>query len=191
MPRVHPLSSDALPAPVAEVYERFVKFGPFQDQAAILAHVPPALDHLYRMLMELKVRGGVPWRYVELAIVVTSKLNACAFCVASHSPVLRIEGISDAAIATLPAGDHPDFDDTDRLVIEYATLITQKAGQIRDGVFERLRACFSDSQIVELTLRVALAGFFNRFNDALQIDDGRALAVFERQESESQTQELE
>ncbi|MGY3622660.1 carboxymuconolactone decarboxylase family protein [Bradyrhizobium sp. USDA 10063] len=190
MPRVQPISSDELPAPLADVYERFVKFGPFQDQAAVLAHVPPALDHLYRMLMELKARGGLPWRYVELAIVVTSKLNACAFCVASHSPVLRIEGISDAAIATLPAVDHPDFDDTDRLVIEYATLVTQRAGQIRDGVFERLRARFSNSQIVELTLRIALAGFFNRFNDALQIDDGRALAAFEQRESESQTQEL-
>jgi hypothetical protein len=29
-------------------------------------------------------------------------------------------------------------------------------------------------QIVELTLRIALTGFFNRFNDALQIDDGIA-----------------
>jgi AhpD family alkylhydroperoxidase len=163
-----------LSPPIADVYKRFVAFGPFQDQAAVLAHVPPALDHLYQMLMELKQRGGVPWRYIELAIVVASKLNQCAFCVASHSPVLAIEGVSNAAIATLPHADHPDFDETDRLVIEYATLVTQKAGQIRDNVFERLKAHFSESQIVELTLRIALAGFFNRFNDALQIDDGRA-----------------
>ena len=33
---------------------------------------------------------------------------------------------------------------------------------------------FSEEQIVELTLRTALCGFFNRFNDALQIgmEDG-------------------
>jgi hypothetical protein len=29
---------------------------------------------------------------------------------------------------------------------------------------------FSEEQIVELTLRTALCGFFNRFNDALQIE---------------------
>lgn len=189
MPRVQPLPSDVLPPQTADVYERFVKFGPFKDQAAVLAQVPPALDHLYLMLMELKQRGGVPWRYIELAIVVTSKLNECAFCIGSHSPVLQVEGVSDAAIATLPIGDHPDFDETDRLVIEYATLVTQKAGQIRDNVFERLHARFSDSQIVELTLRIALAGFFNRFNDALQIDDGRAAAAYAEFESESRTQE--
>lgn len=190
MPRVQPLSSAILSPPIADVYERFVEFGPFKDQAAILAHVPPALDHLYQMLIELKGRGGMPWRYIELAIVVTSKLNECAFCIGSHSPVLQIEGIPDEAISTLPRADHPEFDETDRLVIEYATLVTQKAGQIRDNVFERLHAHFSESQIVELTLRVALAGFFNRFNDALQIDDGRAAAAFAAFKAQSQTQEL-
>lgn len=179
MPRVQRLTSSALPPDIADVYQRFVKFGPFDDQAAILAQVPPALDHLYRMLMELKARGNVPWRYIELGIVTASKLNACAFCVASHSPVLQVEGVSEAAIATLPSGDHPEFDEVDRLVIEYAALVTQKAGQIRDHVFERLHARFNDSQIVELTLRFSLASFFNRFNDALQIDDGRAAAALE------------
>lgn len=177
MPRVTALPPNAMPAKSAEIYEKFVKFGPFADQAAVLAHVPPALDHLYSMLMELKARGRVPWRYIELAIVVTSKLNACAYCIASHSPVLAIEGLSADAIAQLPATEHPDFDEADRLVVEYAMLVTQNAGRIRDNVFERLREKFSDDQIVELTLRIGLAGFFNRFNDALQIDDGSAVAA--------------
>jgi uncharacterized peroxidase-related enzyme len=178
MPRVPALQSTSLPPDIAEVYERFSRFGPFADQASVLAHVPPALNHLYQMLMELKSRRGIPWRYIELAIVVTSKLNACAYCVASHAPVLAVEGLSVEAIAQLPNSDHPDLDDTDRLVIEYATLVTQNAGRIRDNIFERLRLSFSDEQIVELTLRIALAGFFNRFNDALQIDDGSAAAAF-------------
>ena len=181
MPRVPSLPSSALPAESAGIYERFVKFGPFADQASVLAHVQPALNHLYPMLMELKAQGRVPWRYIELAIVVTSKLNACAYCVASHSPVLAVEGLSDAAIAQLPMTDHPDLDETDRLVIEYATLVTENAGRIRDNVFERLRHKFSDDQIVELTLRIGLAGFFNRFNDALQIDDGSAAAALNQQ----------
>ncbi|MEO7157701.1 MAG: carboxymuconolactone decarboxylase family protein [Vicinamibacterales bacterium] len=179
MPRVTPLPSTALPPALAEVYQRFASYGPFSDQAAVLAHVPPALDHLCRMLMELKSRQSVPWRYIELGIVVVSKLNACAYCVASHSPVLEVHGLSAAAVAQLPNTDHPDLDEVDRLVIEYAILVTQDSGRIRDGVFERLRRHFSEAQIVELTLRIALTGFFNRFNDALQIDDGVAAARFD------------
>lgn len=179
MPRVTSLPSTALPPAIADVYERFAGYGPFADQAAVLAHVPPALDHLCRMLMELKARKAVPWRYIELSIVVVSKLNACDYCVASHSPVLAVEGMSADAIRQLPNTDHPDLDEVDRLVIEYATLVTQSSGRIRDGVFERLRRHFSEAQIVELTLRIALTGFFNRFNDAMQIDDGSAAALLE------------
>jgi hypothetical protein len=40
---------------------------------------------------------------------------------------------------------------------------------MRDAIFEELGKHFSEAEIVELTLRTALCGFFNRFNDALQI----------------------
>ena len=36
---------------------------------------------------------------------------------------------------------------------------------------------FNEAQIVELTLRITLCGFFNKFNDALQIEEeGEAAA---------------
>jgi uncharacterized peroxidase-related enzyme len=178
MPRVTPLPSTALSPEVAQVYETFAgAYGPFRDQVAVLAHVPPALDHLCNMLMELKQRRAVPWRYIELAIVVVSKLNACAYCVSHHAPALEVEGLSAEAVASLPDLDHPELDEVDRLVVAYARLVTEQAGRIRDATFARLREHFSEAQIVELTLRIALAGFYNRFNDALQIDDGRAAAA--------------
>ena len=59
----------------------------------------------------------------------------------------------------------------DKLVVEYSIAVTSAPQKIRDNVFECLRTHFSEAQIVELTLRIALCGFFNRFNDALQVDD--------------------
>ncbi|MEP9355812.1 carboxymuconolactone decarboxylase family protein [Xanthobacter sp. KR7-65] len=178
MPRVSPLSSADLPAAVAETFSAFAGgYSDFRDQAAVLAHVPPALDHLYRMLMELRAREGVPFRYIELAVVTVSKLNACPYCVSHHTPLLEVEGVPTEAVAVLPESDHPAFDDADRAVIDYARLVTVRAWGIRDQVFDALRRHFTEAQIVELTLRSALAGFFNRFNDALQIDDGAAEAL--------------
>jgi alkylhydroperoxidase family enzyme len=49
--------------------------------------------------------------------------------------------------------------------------LTNSAQRIPERIFNALRAHFSEAQIVELTLRIALCGFFNRFNDALQIDN--------------------
>ena len=52
--------------------------------------------------------------------------------------------------------------------------VTLRSNSLRDDLFDRLKQHFSEEQIVELTLRIALCGFFNRFNDALQIgmEDG-------------------
>lgn len=172
MSRVPLLPSTGLEPKYAETYETFVtSYGPFRNQAAVLAHVPPALDHLSNLLMELKARNGIKWRYVELAIVVVSKLNECAYCVSHHKPKLLVEGLSDLAIATLPASDHPEFDAIDRAVIDYAVRVTNEPGRIRDAVFDRLKQHFTDAQVVELTLRIALCGAYNRLAEALQIDN--------------------
>lgn len=178
MPRVTPLSAVDLPPSLADVFSAFAGgYSDFRDQAAVLAHVPPALDHLYRMLMELRAREAVPFRYIELAVVTVSKLNACPYCVSHHTPLLEVEGVPAEAVAVLPESDHPAFDAADRAVIDYARLVTTRAWGIREQAFVELRRHFTEAQIVELTLRAALAGFFNRFNDALQIDDGAAEAL--------------
>ena len=171
MTRVPLLASSALPPDYAKTYEEFVaSYGPCRNQAAVLAHVPPALEHLSRLLMELKARQGVKPRYIELAIVVTSKLNACRYCVAHHAPKLAVAGLSQAAVEQLPHAEHPDLDAVDRLVIAYATAVTETPGRIAEAMFERLRQHFSDAQIVELTLRIALCGAYNRLAEALAID---------------------
>ena len=56
------------------------------------------------------------------------------------------------------------------LVRDYSVQVTEKAPYMRDAIFDSLKQHFDEAQIVELTLRITLCGFFNRFNDALQID---------------------
>ena len=124
------------------------------------------------MLMELRDAKTLPKRYLEIAIVVVSKLNECHYCVAHHKPFLEVAGLSSDAIDSLldPNG-HPELDEIDRLVVEYATQAWESPNRIRTALFDRLRVHFSEAQIVELTLRITLCGFFNRFNDAMQIEE--------------------
>ena len=172
MARVRSIASAELPPDLAEIYERFVdRYGPFRNQVAVFAHVPAALRHLMSMLMELRAAATLPKRYLEIAIVVVSRLNECHYCVAHHTPFLAVEGVSLEAIDRLLDRDNPELDDVDRLVIEYAQAAWEAPNRIRDSLFDRLRRHFSEPQIVELTLRITLCGFFNRFNDALQIEE--------------------
>ena len=172
MARVRSIASTELPPDQATIFEKFAAgYGPFRNQVAVFAHVPAALKHLMPMLMELREAATLPKRYLEIAIVVVSKLNECHYCVAHHKPFLAVEGLSPAAIDRLLEPDNPELDDVDRLVVQYAQVACETPNRIRDSLFSRLRAHFSEAQIVELTLRITLCGFFNRFNDALQIEE--------------------
>lgn len=172
MARVRDVRPEELPPLEREVYEKYASgYGPFRNQVAVFAHVPSAMFHQMSMLLELRQQRNVPYRYIELAIVTVAKLNECDYCVGHHKPLLSAEGVSeDAAENVLNYREVAEFDEVDRLVIEYAIQVTNTPQRIRDAMFERLRAHFTQSQIVEITIRIALCGFYNRVNDALMIE---------------------
>ena len=175
MARVRDVTIDEVPEDVRPTYRRFAgDYGPFLNQVKVFAHRPPAVKHLMGLLLELVDEALLPKRYLEIALVVVSKLNECTYCVAHHTPRLVDQGLAPETVARILDPDCPGLDDLDRLVRDYVVQVTDNPGRIRDAMFERLREHFTEAEIVELTLRTALCGFFNRFNDALQIgmEDG-------------------
>jgi uncharacterized peroxidase-related enzyme len=171
MARVRDVEIDEVPEDVRPTYRRFAaEYGPFLNQVKIFAHRPPAVRHLMAMLLELADEALLPKRLLEIVLVTVSRLNECSYCVAHHTPRLIEAGLSPETAARILDDDCPGLDQVDRLVRDYAVQVTTDAGRVRDGVFDELNKHFSEAQIVELTLRIALCGFFNRFNDALQID---------------------
>jgi alkylhydroperoxidase family enzyme len=84
---------------------------------------------------------------------------------------LAVEGVSETVAACLlEYRHHPELDETDKLVVEYAIAVTNDWNRTPDDIFTRLKAHFTQAQIVEMTWRIALCGACNRFNDVLQID---------------------
>ena len=63
----------------------------------------------------------------------------------------------------------PLFDDTERLVLEYADAITITDRDVSDELFERVRARFDEDAIVELTEVVAWENASSKFNRALRV----------------------
>jgi uncharacterized peroxidase-related enzyme len=170
MARVRDIEIDELQGLDREIYHRYAtEYGPFLNQVRVFAHRPPALRHVMGLLLDLAEEELLPKRYLEIALVTVSELNKCGYCVSHHAPRLAAQGIAPEAAEAILAEQVPGFDEVDHLVRDYAVQVTNSFQYIRDGMFERLREHFSEAQIVELTLRAALCGFFNRFNDALQI----------------------
>ncbi len=181
MPRVRTVPASDLTGKAREIYDQAGAYGSFQSLVGVMANRPPVLEHVFGLLMDLKAEGVLPARYLELALVTVSKLNECTFCVSNHTPRLKAAGISEeAALNILDYETIDEFDEVDRLVIEYAIAVTNDFHRVRDTMFDQLRKEFDDAQIVELTWRIALCGAFNRFNDVLQTEIDPGIEVLEQ-----------
>ncbi len=174
MARVAPVAKAGAPTAVAAALERAERELPlFLNQIGTLAHLPGIVGRLLDLYLAFPRESLLPRPLVELAILTVSHVNACQYCIVHHSALGASHGVGLDELRALQAGDWrtaPVFDETERAVIEYAEQVTRDANGVSDELFGRLREHFTGPQIVELTLRIALCGFFNKFNQALQID---------------------
>lgn len=83
------------------------------------------------------------------------------------------EGLSDEELSSIDEFETSNlFDDTDRLVLRYATQMTQTPVEVQDDLFEQLKKCFSEKQLVELTASIAFENFRARLDHAFGIESG-------------------
>jgi alkylhydroperoxidase family enzyme len=88
-----------------------------------------------------------------------------------NSAVGRDSGISDEQLESLASFDaSPHFDRREKAVLRYAEGMTRTPSDVSDEVFAEIRALFTDEEIVELTLAIALENLRARFNCALKIE---------------------
>ena len=81
------------------------------------------------------------------------------------------EGASEEKIAQVAqAATSALFSERERAALEYAEAMTVTGRKVDDALFARVRAHFSEAQLVELTAAVALENFRSRFNTALGIE---------------------
>jgi len=83
----------------------------------------------------------------------------------------RASGISAEQIANL-SNYHADFnfDELERLVLEYADRMTRTPVEVPDALFVRLREKFSEAELVELTSGIAWENYRARFDHAFGIE---------------------
>lgn len=81
-------------------------------------------------------------------------------------------GLSQEQIEAID-GDYTSsglFDEREQLAIEWAEKVTLNEAKYDDELFERLKAAFSDQEIVELTMATAMFNCFNRVVDSLHVE---------------------
>jgi len=189
MARVPLLTTDSDVTPdVRNVLEDVEEMGleRFMNQFAALAHHPALMQGFHRLMHAYYMESVVEKKYIELAILMVSRLNQCNYCVVHHTPSALNYGITAAQLEAIENGSWRDgnlFDPVERAVLRFAEQMNTRKGRIDDSLFDELSQTFDRAQIIELTVRAGMCEFFNRFNEALQLDiEPVAQALFAQSE---------
>jgi AhpD family alkylhydroperoxidase len=127
-----------------------VGYGALEDATARLHRV----DHRIKVLAELKA----------------ATLSHCEYCIDIGSRIAHNAGITEAQLRALPGyRDSAEFDELEKLVLDYAVGMSSTPVDVPDELFARLREHFDDAQLVELTNIIAVENMRGRFNLALGV----------------------
>jgi uncharacterized peroxidase-related enzyme len=115
--------------------------------------------------------GTLPTKLKELVIVRTSQLNACEYCLASHSLIARKLGWSEEQVADLANFERrADFTEAEKAALRLAETMTLHSNALSDAQFSELCRFYDEGEIVELLAAIGLFNYFNRFNNVLQME---------------------
>jgi len=101
---------------------------------------------------------------LELVKMRASQINGCAYCLDMHSKDARAHGETEQRLYTLNAWEEtPFFTDRERAALlwtEKITLIGEDHAP--DEIYEKVRAHFTEEELVNLTLAIVAINGWNR-----------------------------
>jgi uncharacterized peroxidase-related enzyme len=171
MSRIHTPALDTATGATAEVYAAIKKVvGSVPNTfATIGAHGPEALKAVLAADGVLAA-GTLSKQDQETIKLVVSSVVECHYCVAAHSLLGKMSGLSQDALREIRAGGRTGDTKRDAL-IHFVTLLAETSGTVSMEEFAAIRAAgYTDRQLVEISLAIAVTVFtnvFNRINDTV------------------------
>jgi alkylhydroperoxidase family enzyme len=157
------------------------------DPVAVYAHSPGLLVGYGAFERATGGQKRVDERLKVLAETKAAAVVNCEFCCDIASSIARRVGITEQQLLALPRyRESPEFDELERLVLDYATAMTRTPTNVSDELFAALSKQFDERQLVELTNVIALENMRARFNSAFDMtpagfSDGMVCVVPERE----------
>lgn len=109
-------------------------------------------------------QSSIEPKLLHLLKMRASQINGCAYCLDMHSKDARSLGETEQRLYELNAWrETPFYSERERAALEWTeslTLISQTHAP--DETYERLRAQFSEKEIVDLTYAIGAINYWNR-----------------------------
>lgn len=134
------------------------------------SHVSPAASRAYSNLDSYLAQCGLESRLLQLVNLRVSMLNGCAYCLQMHSHDAMEIGERQERLFQLAAwAESPVFSLRERAALGWADAVTQvSSGHVPDAVYDRVRAEFSEKEVVDLTWAIVAINGWNRMSIAFR-----------------------
>ena len=172
MSRISKLERSEVTPEMSTLYDKiFAQRGNVPNMFRTMAHRPEIFSTMMAHFSAVLNTGTVSTKLKELIIVRTSQINATPYCLASHTILARNLGWTDDQLDNLASWQsREDFTAAEKAAIRLAETVTRDANGLSDEQFAELQSFYSDGEIVELLCSIGLFNYFNRFNNALQME---------------------
>lgn len=125
------------------------------------------------------MHSGLSEELIDLVFLRISQINGCAYCIDMHSRDLLAKGLSVDKLVLVPVWYEAGklFDERERAALAWAESVTLVAQtNAPDDVYQAAAAVFSEKEIADLTIAIALMNAYNRLGVGLRMQPKAAKA---------------
>ena len=143
-----------------------------------LMNINPGVMHAMLGLERQIRKSGLDHHLLDLIRMRASQINGCSYCLDMHSKDARAKGETEQRLYGLDAWrETPYYSERERAALEWTEALTLVAAtHAPDDVYERVRAQFSEDELVHLTLAIVSINGWNRLNVAARTVPGGYVA---------------
>ena len=175
IPQINPQSATGKAKELLDAVQG--KLGLVPNMTRAMANSPAVLDG-YLSLSGALSKGALSAKSREQIALAVAQANECEYCLAAHSAIGKMVGLSVDQILDSRRGTSVD-PKTDA-IIQFARQVVDQRGLVSDANIAQVRAAgLDDGAIAEIVANVALNIFTNYFNHVAEteIDFPRAEAL--------------
>ena len=138
----------------------------------IYAHRPELAEAYVQFTGAIRSRATLPARLIELVRLRVAFHNQCRSCMAIRYSDAVDAGVTEDLVCSLEQPEEaPDLTDAERAALRFADLLASDHLSISDATIATLKAHFSEPEVVELGMHIALYVGYGRLSMAWDMVD--------------------
>lgn len=171
-------NKEDVPAEIAAFYDQLDKeYGFVPNIVKTIANCPNLLKVFLPLWAEVYRSPVIGPKKRAVAALGTAFSQNCEYCIGPMTQSALNSGLSKDEVDTISQFDYENMMNDDALILEYSRVLTAEPDKVDDQLRMKLKAVYSDEEIVAITMVIAMYNFTSRVLKGLNIEPDKNAVV--------------